>query len=359
MLRLLTTAAVAALCSLATAQDGGTSAGPSLTIGDKAPQTALKVVKGKFDGKFEQDKVYVVEFWATWCGPCKTSMPHLTKLQKEYKDKGVTIIGVSDEAEGTVTDFIGKGDWPEKTQYTIAIDDNRKTSTNYMRAAGQNGIPTAFIVGKSGLVEWIGHPMSMDTPLAEIVAGTYDRESAKARIAKEQAFELEMQKAQQKMMAAFQAQDWDELMSVLDGLKEQAPKEMIPQIQMQQFTVMSSMANLPERADAIATEIIADHADDAQMMNALAWTIATDPRIQQPNLEIALKAANAGVKASNGEDPSVLDTLATVQAEMGDFSAAIKTEEKALEKLGDADPEMKMEFEAKINEWKAEMATTG
>lgn len=226
-----------------------------------------------------------------------------------------------------------------------------------MRASGQRGIPTAFIVGKSGLVEWIGHPMSMDEPLAQIVDGSYDREAAKARIAKEQAFELIMQQAQQKMMTAFQAQDWDELMSVLDGLKEQAPKEMVPQIQMQQFTVMSSMANLPDRADKIANEIIAEQGGDAQMMNALAWAIATDPRIQQPNLEIALKAVNAGVKASNGEDPSVLDTLATVQAEMGDFAAAIKTEEKALGMVEEG--EMKMEFEAKIKEWKAEMATTG
>ena len=138
---------------------------------------------------------------------------------------------------------------------------------------------------------------------------------------------------------------------------EKAPAEMVPQIQMQQFTVMSSMANLPDRADKIANEIIAEQGGDAQMMNALAWAIATDPRIQQPNLEIALKAANAGVKASNGEDPSVLDTLATVQAEMGDFAAAIKTEEKALGMVEEG--EMKMEFEAKINEWKAEMATTG
>ena len=345
MLRFLTTAAVAAFCSIATAQDGAAPAGPTLSIGDKAPQTAMKVVKGKFDGKFEQDKVYVVEFWATWCGPCKTSMPHLTKLQKQYKDKGVTIIGVSDENEDTVNGFIGKGDWPEKTQYTIAIDDNRKTSNNYMRASGQRGIPTAFIVGKTGILEWIGHPMSMDEPLAQIVDGSYDREAAKARIAKEQAFELIMQQAQQKMMTAFQAQDWDELMSVLDGLKEQAPEEMVPQIQMQQFTVMSSMANLPDRADKIANEIIAEQSGDAQMMNALAWAIATDPRIQQPNLEIALKAAN------------MLDTLATVQAEMGDFAAAIKTEEKALGMVEEG--EMKMEFEAKIKEWKAEMATTG
>jgi len=42
---------------------------------------------------FDKDKTYVVEFWATWCGPCKATIPHLTKLQKEHPD--VTFIGVS------------------------------------------------------------------------------------------------------------------------------------------------------------------------------------------------------------------------------------------------------------------------
>ena len=358
MLRFLTTAAAAALCSVATAQDGMPEpAGPTLTLGDKAPETAVKVVKGTYDGKFASDKVYVVEFWATWCGPCKTSMPHLTKLQKQYKDKGVTIIGISDETEDKVNNFIGSGDWPQKTEYVIAIDDERKTSNRYMRAAGQSGIPTAFIVGKTGLVEWIGHPMGMDEPLAQIVAGTYDLEATKAAFAKEQAFELLMQQTQQKMMAAFQAQDWDGLMDIMDGLKKEAPESMIPQIQMQQFTVMAAMANKPEVATRIATEIIADHGDDHEMMNALAWSIATDQRITEPDLALALKAANLGVKASNGEDASVLDTLATVQAALGDFEAAIKTEEKALGLVDDEG--MKAEFEAKIAEWKAEMASTG
>ena len=236
MIRFLTTAAVAATCSIATAQGGASQPAPSLGLGDKAPKVDLsKVVKGDFDGKFMNDKVYVVEFWATWCGPCKTSMPHLSELQKEYKDKGVTIIGVSDETEKKVADFIGSGDWPQKTQYVIATDNERKTSNAYMRAAGQNGIPTAFIVGKTGQVEWIGHPMSMDEPLAQVVAGTYDREAAKKQMAAEKAFEAKQQEMQQKMMMAYQQQDWDAMIKILNEGMAEAPKDMVPQMMMQKY----------------------------------------------------------------------------------------------------------------------------
>jgi thiol-disulfide isomerase/thioredoxin len=73
----------AALCQVVSAQE--------LTLGSKAPKLELKkFIKGESVKGFEKGKIYVVELWATWCGPCRTTIPHLTELQKKYKD--VTII---------------------------------------------------------------------------------------------------------------------------------------------------------------------------------------------------------------------------------------------------------------------------
>src|SRR5947207_870817 len=67
---------------------------PKLKVGDAPPKLQPgKWLQGEAVTEFKSDKVYVVEFWATWCGPCKESIPHLNELQKKYKDKGVVMIG--------------------------------------------------------------------------------------------------------------------------------------------------------------------------------------------------------------------------------------------------------------------------
>jgi thiol-disulfide isomerase/thioredoxin len=168
----------------------------ALAVGAPAPSLAIgQWVKGTAVNDFASDRVYVVEFWATWCPPCRASMPHLSQLQQQHGDR-VTFIGISDENEATVKAFMdgvqdeesGKT-WNEVVAYTIALDAEERTSNAYMRAAGQNGIPTAFVVGKDGHVEWIGHPMSIDDPLNKILAGDWDREQARPEFLAQRAAE--------------------------------------------------------------------------------------------------------------------------------------------------------------------------
>ncbi len=163
----------------------------SLSIGDPAPKLEVKsFVKGEPVTKFEPGKVYVVEFWATWCGPCKASIPHLTELQK--KNPGVSFIGVSvleQQPEG-VKPFVDE--MGDKMAYRVAMDavdekaegDQGAMARNWLKAAGQNGIPSAFVVNGGGKIAWIGHPMEMDKPLQKIVSGAWDLKAAREELRK-------------------------------------------------------------------------------------------------------------------------------------------------------------------------------
>ncbi|MCL1894142.1 MAG: TlpA family protein disulfide reductase [Holophagaceae bacterium] len=150
---------------------------PSLKVGSNAP--ALQVsrwVKGEGPDSLQAGKVYVVEFWATWCGPCRTTIPHLTELAHTYKDK-VTFIGVSvwesgsgKEVEDKVDAFVKE--MGNKMDYLVARDTASATMAGtWMAAAGQNGIPAAFIVNGKGKIAWIGHPMSsMEKAIEKVLA---------------------------------------------------------------------------------------------------------------------------------------------------------------------------------------------
>ena len=136
---------------LCKAQDDPKKPEAKLKVGDPAP--AFKVSKwlqGTEVKSFEKGKVYVVEFWATWCGPCIVMMPHMSDLQHEYKEKGVTFIGFTakdpNNTAEKVEQFVEKRG--PKLKYTFAYADNRDTYDAWMKAADQNGIPCCFVVGK-------------------------------------------------------------------------------------------------------------------------------------------------------------------------------------------------------------------
>ena len=149
-----------------------------LSVGDIAPGVLIQqLVHGPPLNASNGEAVQVIEFWATWCGPCLSGMPHLSELQVAYGDK-VTILGITSEELSTVQTFLassaGNGKtWAEVVKYRMAIDDNGATGAAYMRAAGMSSIPTAFIVGKDGVLQWIGHPASMDGPLKAVIEGTW------------------------------------------------------------------------------------------------------------------------------------------------------------------------------------------
>lgn len=202
-----------------------------LGIGSDAP--ALDIEHWIQDGNgffkpvkdFEKGKVYVIEFWATWCGPCISSMPHLAELQNKYRGRGVQLISVSDESLDEVKDLLLKENEKEgKTfnditaAYSLTTDPDRSVHIDYMEAADQQGIPTSFIVGKEGVIEWIGHPMELDEPLEAVVTDSWDRE----KFQKEMEARQKLQETMQRVRMLAGAERFEDALKVVKAQVEEA-----------------------------------------------------------------------------------------------------------------------------------------
>lgn len=160
---------------------------PELQVGDEAPEVAIaEYVQGEpvrihpeEDDEQEETEeeeaerpIHVVEFWATWCPPCRVSIPHLTELQEKYEDDNVVIVGVTNEDPEDVEPFVE--DQGENMAYRVAIDDETKTGRAYMEAAGVRGIPWAFVVDREGVLVWHGHAMQVETGIKKALGEEED-----------------------------------------------------------------------------------------------------------------------------------------------------------------------------------------
>ncbi|KAJ3085665.1 hypothetical protein HK102_013947 [Quaeritorhiza haematococci] len=106
----------------------------------------------------DKRRVLVLEFWATWCGPCRSTIPHLSALQKKFKDKDVYFVGITDERDRSrIENFVqGMG---TDMDYHVAIDGSLQAKSKVFAPSGARGIPHVFLIDAENTIVWAGHPM--------------------------------------------------------------------------------------------------------------------------------------------------------------------------------------------------------
>lgn len=293
---------------LAGAADPAATAAKPLEIGSPAP--ALDVADWIHPGTvhpvptfqaFTPGTVYVIEFWATWCPHSREAIPLLSALRHQH-GRDVVILAVGADAPEQLRGFLDDDD-PDARElaaragaYCVVADPDGSVYDSLMTPFLETELPTAFIVGRSGLIEWVGHPLEIEEPLARVVDGTWDRGAFAAEWAARQASRRTVDRA----LVLVAEQKVDEAVAALDA-----------------FTAHEATA--------------------ATAANDLAWTLVLQSvytRLPDPVLAAAQRAAERSV-AREPTNGNFLDTLAHVLALRGRLDEAIATERKAVEHGGD------------------------
>jgi peroxiredoxin len=114
-------------------------------VGRDAPDFSLLDLDGRqVKLSAMRGKVVVLDFWATWCGPCREELPILEKIRDEYKAKAVEFWGISDEEPSKVKYWMARN----KTNLSTVIDPETKTSDQYK----VDGIPALIVIGRDGKI---------------------------------------------------------------------------------------------------------------------------------------------------------------------------------------------------------------
>ena len=144
------------------------------TLGGPAPPLTLRTwLKGSPVTKLERGKVYLIDIWAPWCGPCLGGMQHLTDLQKKHRARGLVVIGMTGPDDYGSTLDAAKKVVKQKgpaLDYPVAWDDAGRNYNLWMARHKDAGWPWCFIVGRDGRVAYIGHPEKMEKALEQALA---------------------------------------------------------------------------------------------------------------------------------------------------------------------------------------------
>ena len=296
--------ALAALVSCAFLQQPAQD--PALCVGDPAPAFVVaRWLRGEPRAALERGKVHVVEFWATWCGPCIAGMPHLSRLQRELGPRGLQVIGVAPRPDEWGHDLSSiealmarKG---EELAYSIALDaesDSKdgyqgvfrgRTIESWMGGARVGAMPIAFVIDREGTIAAIAPPLEIDGVVRACLEGTWDR----ARAAKEYRAVLAARR---------------ELEQVKDHLRK----------------------GEHELALALSEELLAGPLwQDARYLGALAndWYGA---EATGEGLALALRAVQRASELAQSGDPGALGLLARLRARNGELGEAERVQALAL-----------------------------
>lgn len=308
---------LAAFASTAFAQKPGDAVTPE-TLGK------LDWIRGEAPKEWEPGKVYILECWATWCGPCVAAIPHVDGLYDKYSEKGLRVIGVNvwEDGKEKVADFVAKKG--EGMSYPVAYTGKGGAfETEWLTPAGVGGIPHAFVV-KDGKVILATHPMQLNAEMIEgLLAGGEAQEKVLASVEAAKGNQDDLRKAVMTFRQAGVKRDpfaMEKAFKELEGME--AAKPLLPGLRIELGVTTGDWASVEENL-----KLMSGDPAERTMIALAAQRSAKDEKAPAP-FKDAITARFTEMVKDEGQ-PFEYQILAGVQWDRGDKDTAVITAKRA------------------------------
>lgn len=290
--------------------------------------------------EWEKDKVYIFEFWATWCGPCLAAMPHMEQLHQAFKDNPrMQIIGVNvmdRKSPEALKEFLKNR--PAPLNYTMAVDvDGKKTREQWLTPLNVDGIPHAFAV-RNGKLIWRGHPAKLSE---EIMQAMLKPDFSAASISSEGAdagartWKLYRQTAE-KLGKLVRKEGKEKGMAFLKQVQDsgQFQQDQIIQMKMIPFIVLAEQGKFHE-AQSVLDDLCREYPDNYRVQINVAGTLMDGKSVPGSEVDAALveRCLNRCIEISrkNNKEASLpWRLMAQLRERQGNMKEALQDMEKAL-----------------------------
>jgi len=348
----------------------------TLNIGDRAPELKYgQWLKGTPVNKYEKGHLYLMEFWATWCGPCKAVMPHLSEVARERKDQ-LTVVGVNifegshDSEKKTYDSYLPKvsrfiTSMGDNMDYNVIIDNNDEfMANNWMKAAGQSGIPCSFLI-RDSIILWIGHPYVIDSIIQVVMDGGFDINAERKKQEEDRVKEENSHGALfQKVFAAYEEKIKEEKIDSAIAILDAELVELYSWATAVSFFKFQTL--LDHYGEAKAMEFLRQwQAQNPGYRLSVAGVISSKEGLTPATYKYALQIIKEELEKRPDMSPLFKNLMAGVYASAGDFKKAVKTQEAALNEAEQAvkdnklagiiDPITIEEYKAQLDRYKEKL----
>ncbi|MNK36656.1 Thiol-disulfide oxidoreductase ResA [compost metagenome] len=340
---------------------------PTLKIGDPAPPMIVETwLRGNPVKNFEKGKVYVVDFWATWCGGCIASFPHLSAIADKHKDNvrfisvdsyEIDVLKKGGNPAAAVKDFL---ETPPGKRLSIDVSVDRDSSmfSGWIKPLRRRGFPTTFVIDQEGKLAWIDVNLDqLDWVLQQVLARKWDNKKSLAIMEQRDAIEDQFFKTFQEKDPATKRKNYQEILSACESLEKQYPDRKDAAA----FYKVMALSELDKKRVPLQLEEMAAnplsryiHLDDAAGLISRRTDLTQRDYAAIAKVQERLLLNEHNGTGRGGKTLRSYEGLATTYAKLGDKNKAVANMEKAIAiaNTENTDPEQIKKLNAALSKYK-------